>query len=261
MALSVELAMNSFNKWYICPLGTLIVMSLHMPVSVVAAGLEQSASVVFTEMPWGRYTEITIEYLPTTQQAMEARANPWQTGKLTEDMLEAAETDPAVTLIVPGLEYGMTGVFENVRIETDEGISVKRDGRLGARLAPTSTEYTGKVTIFEFTQHRLRGSYHADLYNKVMSDREIRARARDSVGRIDSDFDIDTSVAFPGQLATLPEVPEAEQLSAQDAVLLRRMQEAGVPPDVQGQTLQMLRNLPPEMADMVLDTYKQDNQD
>jgi len=251
--------MNFFNKWCICPLGTLILMCLPLPVSVAADDLRQSASVVFKEMPWGRYTEITIEYLPTAQQAMEATANPWQTGKLTEDMLEAAETDPAVRLIIPGLEYGMTGVFENVRIETDEGISVRRDGRLGARLAPTSTEYTGKVTIFEITLHRLKGSYHADLYNKDMSDREIRARARDFVGRIDSDFDVDMSVAFPGQLATLPEAPESEQLSAQDAVLLRRMQEAGVPPDVQGQTLQMLRNLPPEMVNLVLDTYKQDN--
>ena len=250
-----------------------------MPCFAAAAEWEQTASVKFHEMPWGRYTEIVIEQLPSVDAAIAASQDPAKLAAMVNEAQSRAAGDEgslaeqAVVILVPGLEYGMSGTFKNVRIESGKGISVTEDGRIGARLAPTSTEYTGVVTLQEFTETSLKGSYAADLYNEHMTDREIRERARDFVGHVEADFAIDLSPPDPSvydQLSSdggsynpapsgvdpfnLPDVPG--DLNEKDAELVRRMQEAGVPPDLQGAMLPMLRDLPPERVDMVLDSYK-----
>ncbi len=271
----MRIAVHSRARWS----AALVLPFTLIPCFAAAAEWQQTASVNFHEMPWGRYTEIVIEQLPSIDAAIEASQDPEKLAAMVAEAqargMESEDfaTDQAVVILIPGLEYGMSGTFTNVRIESGNGISVTKDGKIGARLAPTRAEYTGVVTLEEFTETSLKGSYAADLYNEHMTDREIRAKERDFVGRVSADFDIDLSppdssvydqppADSPGYNPVpsgmdpfnLPDVPK--DLDDKDTTLVRRMQEAGVPPETQGAMLQMLRDLPPEQVDTVLKSYK-----
>ena len=227
---------------------------------VGAVDLEQSATVTFHDMPWGRTAEITIEFLPSADAALQAFNNPAKQAEMLEAMLAEEGSNPPVVILIPGLEYGMSGTFEKVRIESGEGISVPPDGRIGSRLAASSTEYTGTVTISEFTEQTLRGSYSAALYREDMTDREIRARQRDFIRNISGIVDVSLAppdaahyleqAGLPTEMAEIP-----DELSPEDQKLLERIRAAGVPPETQGQMLEMMRGMDDYMVEIVLDSY------
>ena len=239
-------------------LSVILVQLVLMASSAWSAEMVQTASVAFHDGVWGRYAEISIEYLPTVKDAMDAYNNPSNQAGLVEQTMAAQEANPPVRIIIPGLEYGMTGAYTNVRIETNEGISIRPGGRVGSPSNPNTSDYVGKVTIAEFTADRIRGSYSADLYNKSPSDRETRARARDFVGHVEAVFDIDTSGTDQAEVdmltrQLLPDAPA--DLSGEDAALMEKIKAAGVPSDLQGFVLEQLRGMPPEMQDTVLSSY------
>jgi hypothetical protein len=53
-----------------------------LPNALAASDLEQTASVQFREMPWGRYAELTLEFLPSTEAAIAAYQDPAKRAEL-----------------------------------------------------------------------------------------------------------------------------------------------------------------------------------
>jgi hypothetical protein len=163
------------------------------------------------------------------------------------------EVGRTILITVPGLEYGMSGSWNNVRIESGNGISIPADeSHLGSGTSPgEQTHYTGELTITEFTEDALRGSYQAQLFNADTSRRENEARRRDFVGALAGALDFDLRPIDAPEVH-LAEVPET--LSDEDAKLLERIRAAGVDPEVQGQMLEMLRGMDPAMQQMILES-------
>jgi hypothetical protein len=247
-------------KWNGWVISTLAVALFSVPNPVSGTDWKQVASVTFVEMPWGRFTQISIEYLPDLGDSIEEISEYMDPAKrdelMAEVQAEALATDPDavgrhILITVPGLEYGMTGQWSNVRIESGKGISVPADEpHIGsATSVGQQTHYTGELIITELSEDVLRGSYRAQLFNSEASRREYEAGRRDYMGELAAVLDFDLS-PLDAPVVNLPGVPE--ELSESDAELLKRIQEAGVDPDVQGQMLEMLRGMDSAMQDMVL---------
>lgn len=233
-----------------------------VPALVIATDWKQTASVNFVEMPWGRFAQITIEYLPDMGDSIEEVSQYMDPAKQAELMAEvqdelnsgrAEEVGRTILITVPGLEYGMTGAWSNVRIESGNGISVPHDQpHIGsATSAGQQTKYTGELEITEFTEDVLRGSYTAELFNADATREEYEAGRRDYLGQVAGSLDFDLSPIDAPDIQ-LAEVPD--QLNDSDAELLQRIKDAGVPGDIQGQYLDMLRGMKPEMQQMILDS-------
>ncbi len=233
-----------------------------IPLGAFAMDWKQTTSLNFTDWPWGRFTQISIEYVPDIGdniQEMSEYADPAKRAALmAEIQAEGMAEDPDavgknIVITVPGLEYGMTGTWSNVRIESGNGISVPQDeDKVGSATgAGKGTNYTGELVVIEFNENLLRGSYRAQLYSNKLSMEEINARSRNYLGEVSGELNFDPTPE-PVPEYQMAEVPD--ELSDPDSELLQRIKDAGVPEDVQGQYLEMMRGMDPAMRQMILDS-------
>lgn len=257
-----ESRVKIFSDWCRFSKLAVVLAFLSVPHSTMAVEWKQTASVDFVELPWGRFARITIEYLPDlgdSYQEIGEYMDPAKRAQLmAEIQAEAAsgsmeEVGRTILITVPGLEYGMTGSWSDVRIESGNGISVPPDEpHIGSATSEgQNTRYTGVLTITEFSEDVLKGHFRADLFNADASRSEYEAGRRDLVGQVGGELDFDLSPIDAPEVS-LAEVPD--ELSDSDAELLKRIQAAGVPQEVQGEWLERLRGLNPAMQQMVLDS-------
>jgi len=251
------------NAW---KLAALLLAFCLMPNFVFGTEWKQTASVRFVDMPWGRFTQITIEHLPDLGGSIEEVSEYMDPAKRAELMSEmqdeinsgrAEEVGRTIMITVLGLDYGMTGVWSNVRIESGNGISIPADqAHVGSATSWGETgesTYTGELIISEFTEDVIRGSYRAELFNSDASRREFEAGKRDYLGEVVGDLDFDLS-AMDAPDVQLAEAPEPDDLSDSDAELLERIKAAGVPADLEGQFLESLKGMDPAMQKMILES-------
>ena len=240
-------------------LPVVVLIACLTPAFVGAADWKQTASVNFVEMPWGRFAQISLEYMPDLGDNLEDVSEYMDPAKQAELMAEAMAQDhdavgQSILITVPGLEYGMTGVWSNVRIESGNAISVPEDeDKVGSATGPgKGTNYTGELILTEFTEDVIRGSYRAQLYTDRLSMEEISARKRNYQGELVGELNHNLNQAIEAPDVKLADVPD--QLSDADAELLQRIKDAGVPEDLQGQYLEMMRGMNPAMQQMILDS-------
>lgn len=240
------------NGWQLLT-GTFLVLSLST-FNMVFAGEIASASIQFKTTAWGPYAEIVIEYMPPMEEAMAAFNDPEARARIIAKAREEAEKNPAVLIYIPELDYGMTGTFKSLRIESGNGVSITPKGRLGTPYSPNRDQYTGTVEIQKFTKDELIGHYVANLYHKKWTDSDRPVTQREHIGHRSGEFRVDRLSRDDLRID-----PEPVKVDPDADPLLRRVQEMGVPPEAQAMALKLLRDLPPEQQEMVLKSYKKPN--
>lgn len=150
----------------------------------------ETASMAFAAGPGGDFVSIEIGAgaAPSIGDAMEMAGDPAAMAQLAGQMMSSDLEDSTVMILVPDLDYGMTGTFTNLRIESGEGVSITPTGRLGSPYSRNRDQYTGTLTITEFTRTVMVGSYSADLYHMEWSSGTGPTRRREFVRRVSGQF-------------------------------------------------------------------------
>lgn len=196
-------------------------LALLFAAMVVARGARADEITVVSVNIDDRLTVISVETGPPINQIMNEIGDPAAVLRMMAEIEEMAETSQSVSMFLPPIDYGGEGNFAGVRISSRDGTSFDPQHFLDTG----EEKYTGSVTITDFTEDVLAGSYFGKLYVAEHVEGQARPRVR-KIGEASGWFRMAMPIMADSRFDR--ELPDAEAGRAEALALWDLMRTAGL---------------------------------
>jgi hypothetical protein len=193
------------------PVSSLVALAVLLggPAFVAADEITQVTVRVVDDVP-EPYTVIKVDMGPSISEAMAAALDPAAQIELARRAMALdGDNTGTVTMWLPLVDYGSNGSYGSVRIASGEGVSFDPH-----HFVETKQErYTGTVTITEFTEDALAGTYSGMLYKgeRVAGPPYVKAV---SVGEVSGWFRMGAPIASDDRIKGVPSADEDARAAA-----------------------------------------------